>query len=157
VFGLGIWEILVILVLALLVLGPKRLPEAARSLGRGLSEFRRASNEIRGALTMENPPDPPPGAAAASKPEGTTAQGAEKKPEDGASKSSEAEPAKSGADGSAPTASAASAVGHDALAEVDPAPLPSAQAVSTGGASSQGVSGEGPSAPKTGESDADRR
>ena len=40
-------EVLVILVIGLLVLGPKRLPELARSLGRGLSEFRRASNEMR--------------------------------------------------------------------------------------------------------------
>ena len=40
-------ELLVIGVIALLVLGPKRLPEMARSLGRGLAEFRRASNEMR--------------------------------------------------------------------------------------------------------------
>ncbi len=40
-------ELLVIGVLALLVLGPKRLPEMARSLGRGLAEFRRASNDMR--------------------------------------------------------------------------------------------------------------
>jgi TatA/E family protein of Tat protein translocase len=59
VFGLGLPEIILILVVALLVLGPKRLPEAARSLGRGLAEFRRASTEIRGALTMETPPEAP--------------------------------------------------------------------------------------------------
>ena len=40
-------ELIVILVLGLLVLGPKRLPELARSLGRGLAEFRRASTDIR--------------------------------------------------------------------------------------------------------------
>ena len=40
-------ELLVILVIGLLVLGPKRLPELARSLGRGLAEFRRASTEMR--------------------------------------------------------------------------------------------------------------
>ncbi len=40
-------ELLVIGVIALLVLGPKRLPEMARSLGRGLAEFRRASNDMR--------------------------------------------------------------------------------------------------------------
>lgn len=40
-------ELLVILVVGLLVLGPKRLPELARSLGRGLAEFRRASNDMR--------------------------------------------------------------------------------------------------------------
>ena len=40
-------ELLVILVVGLLVLGPKRLPELARSLGRGLAEFRRASTDMR--------------------------------------------------------------------------------------------------------------
>ncbi len=40
-------ELLVILVIALLILGPKRLPDLARSLGRGLAEFRRASTDIR--------------------------------------------------------------------------------------------------------------
>jgi sec-independent protein translocase protein TatB len=46
-FGLGFTEILVILVVALLVFGPDRLPELARSLGRGLAEFRRASSDLR--------------------------------------------------------------------------------------------------------------
>jgi len=40
-------ELLVIFVIGLVVLGPKRLPELARSLGRSLAEFRRASNELR--------------------------------------------------------------------------------------------------------------
>ena len=57
-FGIGVPELLVILVVALLVLGPKRLPDVARSLGRGLAEFRRATsdvtNEIRSAqATLE--------------------------------------------------------------------------------------------------------
>ena len=46
-FGIGTTEIIVILVIALLVLGPKKLPELARSLGRGLAEFRRATSEVR--------------------------------------------------------------------------------------------------------------
>jgi TatA/E family protein of Tat protein translocase len=46
-FGLGFTEILVILVVALLVFGPDRLPELARNLGRGLAEFRRASSDLR--------------------------------------------------------------------------------------------------------------
>lgn len=46
-FGIGMTELLVIMVIGLLVLGPKRLPELARSLGRGLAEFRRASTDLR--------------------------------------------------------------------------------------------------------------
>ena len=49
-FGIGMPELLVVLVIGLLVLGPKRLPEIARSLGRGMTEFRRASNELKDSL-----------------------------------------------------------------------------------------------------------
>ena len=38
-FGIGIWEILILLLVALLVFGPKRRPEMGRSLGRGMREF----------------------------------------------------------------------------------------------------------------------
>jgi Tat protein translocase TatB subunit len=55
-FGIGLPELLVILVVALIVLGPKRLPEVARTLGKGLAEFRRATSditdELRGAQHM---------------------------------------------------------------------------------------------------------
>ena len=63
-FGLGFTEILVILVVALLVFGPDRLPELARNLGRGLAEFRRASSDLRRSVmeAAEEPrsPDPKP-------------------------------------------------------------------------------------------------
>ncbi|MCP3986963.1 MAG: twin-arginine translocase TatA/TatE family subunit [bacterium] len=49
-FGIGMPELIVILVVALLVFGPAKLPELARSLGRGLNEFRRASTDIRQSL-----------------------------------------------------------------------------------------------------------
>jgi Tat protein translocase TatB subunit len=46
-FGIGMTEMIVIFVIALVVLGPKRLPELARSLGRTLAEFRRAATDLR--------------------------------------------------------------------------------------------------------------
>lgn len=60
-FGIGAQELLVIAVIALLVFGPKRLPELARSLGRGMAEFRRASNDLRRSLSAEDTPAHPPG------------------------------------------------------------------------------------------------
>jgi sec-independent protein translocase protein TatA len=39
-FGIGIWELLVLLLVLLLVFGPKRLPEMGRQLGRGMREFK---------------------------------------------------------------------------------------------------------------------
>jgi sec-independent protein translocase protein TatA len=39
-FGIGIWEMLILLLVILLVFGPKRLPEMGRSLGKGLREFK---------------------------------------------------------------------------------------------------------------------
>jgi Tat protein translocase TatB subunit len=52
-FGIGMQELLVIFVIALLVLGPKRLPEIARALGRGVREFRKATAEIKESVDLE--------------------------------------------------------------------------------------------------------
>jgi Tat protein translocase TatB subunit len=53
-FGIGPLELVVILVVGLLVLGPKRMPELARTLGRGIGEFRRASNDLRQSLALDD-------------------------------------------------------------------------------------------------------
>ena len=66
--SLGPAEILVIMVVALVVLGPKRLPEAGRQIGRFVAEVRHWSAavqaEIRDVIDAEGEPQPPPPAAA---------------------------------------------------------------------------------------------
>ena len=85
-------ELLVILVVALVVLGPKRLPEVARSLGKAMAEFRRQTTDIMDefqvqAMLEEEPPKrpakpaPAPGATPTATPAATPAAPA--KPESG--------------------------------------------------------------------------
>lgn len=50
---LGIQELVFIFVLALLIFGPKKLPELGRSFGKGMAEFKRASNELRSTFQRE--------------------------------------------------------------------------------------------------------
>ncbi len=81
-FGIGMPELVVILVIALIVLGPQRLPEIAKALGRALGEFRRATSDLTEELrdaqrildeearaaeraAREPPPPKPPSAAQA--------------------------------------------------------------------------------------------
>jgi Tat protein translocase TatB subunit len=84
-FGIGMPELIVILVVALVVLGPQRLPELARTLGKAMAEFRRQTNDVleefqTQALEDEKPrrqaaaPKPPP------VPEGATPTAAPSEP-----------------------------------------------------------------------------
>ena len=53
-FGsIGMPELIIILVIALIIFGPRKLPELGRSLGKSLGEFKRASNELRSTLDEE--------------------------------------------------------------------------------------------------------
>ena len=53
-FGsIGMPELIIILVIALIIFGPRKLPELGRSLGRSIGEFKKASNELRSTLEEE--------------------------------------------------------------------------------------------------------
>ena len=53
-FGsIGMPELVIILVVALIIFGPRKLPELGRSLGRSIGEFKKASNELRSTLEEE--------------------------------------------------------------------------------------------------------
>ncbi|HBO69707.1 MAG TPA: twin-arginine translocase subunit TatB [Deltaproteobacteria bacterium] len=74
-FGIGLQEMLVILVVVLIFFGPKRLPDLAKSLGKGIAEFKKASDEVRkgidDAVREDSEEAPPPKEEAeAKKPDG---------------------------------------------------------------------------------------
>ena len=124
-FGLGMGELLVILALALIVLGPKRLPDIASSLGRAIRSFRKATQDLsdqlevdesvkqpfrelkaalrddpvpfqRPAQTVPAAPANPAAPAAAGAATGTAAAGEAKPETPGATPASAAPPAKTG-------------------------------------------------------------
>ncbi|MDY6906187.1 MAG: Sec-independent protein translocase protein TatB [Thermodesulfobacteriota bacterium] len=53
-FGIGMPEFIVIAVVAIVVIGPKKLPEVARTLGKAMGEFKRATNELRSAVNIDD-------------------------------------------------------------------------------------------------------
>jgi TatA/E family protein of Tat protein translocase len=52
-FGIGMPELLLILAIALIVIGPKKLPDLAKSLGRAMREFKKATNEFKETLQVD--------------------------------------------------------------------------------------------------------
>lgn len=52
-FGLGMPEILLIMAIALMVIGPKKLPELAKTLGRSMGEFKNAAQDFKRSIDME--------------------------------------------------------------------------------------------------------
>ena len=52
-FGMGMPEILLILAIALIVIGPKKLPDLAKAMGRALGEFKQATNELKKSIDID--------------------------------------------------------------------------------------------------------
>ena len=73
-FGsIGMPELIVIFVIALIIFGPRKLPELGRSLGRSINEFKRASNELKNTLEEEIRVDEQRAPAKPAQPAATTA------------------------------------------------------------------------------------
>ncbi|MFB3925075.1 MAG: Sec-independent protein translocase protein TatB [Syntrophales bacterium] len=51
--NIGMPELIVILIVAIIVIGPKRLPDVAKAVGKGIAEFKRAMNEVKEELNLE--------------------------------------------------------------------------------------------------------
>jgi sec-independent protein translocase protein TatA len=58
--NIGPQELILVLIIALVVVGPKRLPELGRTIGRGMREFRKMQDDVRDTLKIDLDPDPEP-------------------------------------------------------------------------------------------------
>ena len=56
-FGIGLPELIFIMVIALIVIGPSKLPDLAKALGKGMAEFRKATQEIKESLDLDEDED----------------------------------------------------------------------------------------------------
>lgn len=82
-FGMGHWEILIILLVILLIFGAKRIPEMAQGLGKGIREFRTAMRDVQEEIDVNAPaaprqhidPTPASQSVAQNAPNNNTAQG----------------------------------------------------------------------------------
>lgn len=57
-FGIGMPELIVILIIALIVFGPKKLPEMGKALGRAIKEFRKTSQELKEEIELDDLQEP---------------------------------------------------------------------------------------------------
>lgn len=53
-FGIGVPEMIMILAIAIIVIGPKKLPDLARSLGRAMGEFKKATRDLKESLEVDD-------------------------------------------------------------------------------------------------------
>lgn len=51
---IGMWEIILVLAVALIIFGPAKLPELGRSIGNGLKEFRKATNDLKDSISFDD-------------------------------------------------------------------------------------------------------
>jgi Tat protein translocase TatB subunit len=88
-FNIGSQELLVILIIALIVVGPQRLPELSRSIGKGLREFRKVQDEVKDMVKIDLEPEPTP---VQRKPASPTAPGVHRTPKPATAPTVEATP-----------------------------------------------------------------
>jgi sec-independent protein translocase protein TatA len=67
--NIGPQELILVLIIALVVVGPKRLPELGRTIGRGMREFRKMQSDVRDTLKLDLDPDLEPPTKAVARPQ----------------------------------------------------------------------------------------